>query len=121
MSEPNTGEILDIGWKNCSKNMVRLLKDKSIITDPVFLPADCVEDAGILEVVDPLYSKRGGKSWIAIYTCAFFREVCFELVYPTLSTDIFLLSFRSFMARREKPQVKYSENGLHWHDVLTTN
>ncbi|XP_055932793.1 uncharacterized protein LOC129962819 [Argiope bruennichi] len=83
-------------WNNCVE--CRRFKSKSFVVEPSFLPADCIKDAAVFEVVgvdfiDPMYFKRGDKSWIVIYACALFRAVPFELV-SSLSPDSFLLSFR---------------------------
>ncbi|GFT68344.1 integrase catalytic domain-containing protein [Trichonephila clavipes] len=88
------------------------------MTDPVSLPSDTVTDAAVFEVVgvdlaDPLYVKRDDKVWIVLYTCAIYRALHFELV-SSLSTDAFLLSFRSFVARRGRPRIIYSDNGTNF-------
>ncbi|GBL92775.1 hypothetical protein AVEN_161746-1 [Araneus ventricosus] len=102
-------------WNPCVK--CRRCKSKSPTADPVFLPADRVKDAAVFEVVGvdlagPLYIKRGTKVWAVLYTCALYRALHLELV-SSLSTDAFLLSFRGFVARRERPRVIYSDNGTN--------
>ncbi|GBN82402.1 hypothetical protein AVEN_91691-1 [Araneus ventricosus] len=74
---------------------------------PVSLPADRVEDSAVFEVVGvdlagPLYIKQSTKVLAVLYTCALYRALHLELV-SSLSTDAFLLSFRSFVARRGSP------------------
>ncbi|GFY12827.1 integrase catalytic domain-containing protein [Trichonephila clavipes] len=103
-------------WNACVK--CRRFKSNSPMTDPVSLKSDRVKEAAVFEVVGvdlagPLYVKRGDKVWIVLYTCAIYRALHLELV-SSLSTDVFLLSFRRFLARRGRPRVIYSDNGTHF-------
>ncbi|GFW09337.1 putative RNA-directed DNA polymerase from transposon X-element [Trichonephila clavipes] len=93
-------------------------KCKSPNSEPVSLPGDHVNDAAVFEVVGvdlagPLYVKGGQKSWIVLFTCATYRAVHLELT-SSLSTDVFLLSLRRFIARRGRPRVIYSDNGTNF-------
>ncbi|XP_035205802.1 uncharacterized protein LOC118180857 [Stegodyphus dumicola] len=102
--------------KDCIK--CRRYKTKSLITEPVSLPADRVENAAAFEVVGidlagPLFVKRGDKVWMVLYTCALYRAIHLELI-TSLSTDAFLLSFRRFVARRGRPRVVYTDNGTNF-------
>ncbi|UYV75589.1 hypothetical protein LAZ67_13000678 [Cordylochernes scorpioides] len=77
-----------------------------------------------------LLTESGGKKiWVVLYTCAVYRAVHLELT-KTVSTEGFLDTFRRFVARRGRPSIVYSDNGLNfvgcnnlfkkvnWNDVL---
>ncbi|GFT56756.1 integrase catalytic domain-containing protein [Trichonephila clavipes] len=57
-----------------------------------------------------LFLKENNKSWVLIFTCAVYRAVDFELV-TTASTDVFLMAFRRFVARRGRCATVYCDNG----------
>ncbi|XP_045482841.1 uncharacterized protein LOC123686673 [Harmonia axyridis] len=113
----------------------RRYNGKSSEVSPIPLPRDRVRDANVFEVagVDlagPLYIRSGEKVWICLFTCAVYRAVHLELL-SSLSTDIFLQSFRRFVARRGRPSIIYSDNGtnfvgtdnafrhLDWNEIIT--
>ncbi|GFU75377.1 integrase catalytic domain-containing protein [Trichonephila clavipes] len=80
---------------------------KRIESIPAPLPEDRVREALVFEItgVDlagPLHLKGGKKAWIFLFTCAVYRAIHLELI-QSLSTNRFLLEFRRFIARRERP------------------
>ncbi|GFS99472.1 integrase catalytic domain-containing protein [Trichonephila clavipes] len=90
--------------------------------ESVSLPADRVRDAGVFEVIGidlagPLFLKNGEKVWVVLYTCAVYRAVHLELV-TALSTNNFLLSLRRFIARRGRPSVVYTDNGINFRGAV---
>ncbi|GBN34990.1 hypothetical protein AVEN_206089-1 [Araneus ventricosus] len=98
-------------WNACVK--CRRFNSKAPTADPVSLPTKRVKDAAVFEVVgvdliDPLYINGA-----LLYTCALYRALHLELV-SSLSTDVFLLSLRRFVARRGIPQIIYSDNGANF-------
>ena len=50
------------------------------------------------------------KSYLALYACSLTRGIYLDLL-PTLETDEFLRSFKTFVARRGRPKIVYSDNG----------
>ena len=50
------------------------------------------------------------KSYLALYACSLSRGIYLDLL-PTLETDEFLRSFKTFVARRGRPKIVYSDNG----------
>ncbi|GFW22563.1 integrase catalytic domain-containing protein, partial [Trichonephila clavipes] len=77
-----------------------------------------VKDAAVFEIVrvdlaGPLYVKHGDKVWIVLYTCAIYRALHLELV-SYISTAVFLLSFRRFLAKRGRPRIIYSDNDTNF-------
>ena len=86
--------------------------------DTPVLPINRVRDARIFEVVGvdfagPLFLRRGGKSWVCIFTCAVYRAVHPELA-SSLSTEEFLQCLRRFIARRGRPYTICSDNGTNF-------
>jgi hypothetical protein len=82
------------------------------------LPEDRVRSASVFEVVGidlagPLFLKDGQKVWIVLFTCAVYRAVHLELVC-TLSTAGFMSALGRFIARRGRPEIIYSDNGLNF-------
>ncbi len=80
------------------------------------LPSNRVKDAATFEVVGidlggPLYLLNDEKSWFVVFTCAVYRAVHLELV-TSLSTPAFIQALRRFIARRGRPAVAYTDNGL---------
>ncbi|UYV64637.1 hypothetical protein LAZ67_3001419 [Cordylochernes scorpioides] len=82
-----------------------------------------------VDLAGPLTESGGKKIWVVLYTCAVYRAVHLELT-KTVSTERFLDTFRRFVARRVRPSILYSDNGLifvgcnnlfkkvNWNDVL---
>ncbi|UYV84465.1 hypothetical protein LAZ67_X002296 [Cordylochernes scorpioides] len=82
-----------------------------------------------VDLAGPLTETGGKKIWVVLYTSAVYRAVHLELT-KTVSTEGFLDSFRRFVARRGRPSIVYSDNGLNfvgcnslfkrvnWNDVL---
>jgi hypothetical protein len=58
-------------------------------------------------------AKEGRKCWIIVFSCAVYRNIHLELV-TSLSTKVFLLGLRRFIARRGRPKVIYSDNGTNF-------
>lgn len=56
------------------------------------------------------------KRWVFIVTCLTIRAVHLEVSH-SLSTDSFILSLKSFMARRGCPREIYSDNGTHFRNA----
>ncbi|CAG7832496.1 unnamed protein product [Allacma fusca] len=87
-----------------------------IKTSPAPLPVDRIRSAAAFEVTGidmagPLYLRKGEKSLIVVFTCAVYRALHLELV-PSFSTESFLQSLRRFVARRGRPTIIYTDNGL---------
>ncbi|GFY55381.1 integrase catalytic domain-containing protein [Trichonephila inaurata madagascariensis] len=87
------------------------------------LPADRVRQAAIFKIVGtdlagPLFVKKLGKIEIVIYTCAVFRAAHLESAF-SLSTESFLQTLRSFIARCGKPHTIYSDYGTNF--IETSN
>ncbi|GFX42342.1 integrase catalytic domain-containing protein [Trichonephila clavipes] len=68
--------------------------------------------AGV-DLAGPLHLKDRRKGWVALFTCAVFRAVHFELI-TSLSTAAFLQSLRRFISRRGRPTIIYSDNGTNF-------
>ncbi|GFW20746.1 integrase catalytic domain-containing protein [Trichonephila clavipes] len=106
--------------QNCVK--CKIYNVGPVKSESVSLPADRVRDAGVFEAIGidlagPLFLKNGEKVWVVLYTCAVYRAVHLELV-TALSTNIFLLSLRGFIARRPPPSVMYTDNGTNFRDAV---
>ncbi|XP_072401723.1 uncharacterized protein [Diabrotica undecimpunctata] len=91
-------------------------EEKSFEVQMPPLPADRVRDTTAFEIsgadlAGPLYLKSGEKAWICLFTCGVYRAVYLELV-TSLSTNAFIQSFRRFVARRGRPRIVYSDNGI---------
>ncbi|GFT39868.1 integrase catalytic domain-containing protein [Trichonephila clavipes] len=87
---------------------------KPISVSEGVLPQDRVRDAAVFEIIGLdlaglLILKNGEKNWILILTCAVYRAIHLELL-TSVSTESFLLGLRSFIARRGRPSVIYSDN-----------
>ncbi|GFW05582.1 integrase catalytic domain-containing protein [Trichonephila clavipes] len=100
-SDPQEIQVLGLMW-NVSEGL---------------LPQDRVRDADVFEIIGldlagPLILKNGEKNWILILTCAVYRAIHLELL-TSVSTESFLLGLRSFIARRGRPSVIYSDNGTN--------
>ncbi|GFV29819.1 uncharacterized protein TNCV_1926441 [Trichonephila clavipes] len=61
----------------------------------------------------PLLTKSKQKAWIVLFTCAVFRAVHLELI-TSLSTTDFIQAMRSFINRRGRISVMYSDNGTNF-------
>ncbi|XP_044174315.1 uncharacterized protein LOC122957942 [Acropora millepora] len=70
-----------------------------------------VDFAGPVYVKD-IYHKSAdmNKAYIVLYTCASSRAVHLDLV-PRLTTEVFVRSFKRFIARRGVPNLVVSDNG----------
>ncbi|GFW46955.1 integrase catalytic domain-containing protein [Trichonephila clavipes] len=88
---------------------------KPISVSEGLLPQDRVRDTAVFEIIGldlagPLILKNGEQNWILILTCALYRAIHLELL-TSVSTESFLLGLR-FIARRGRPSVIYSDNGI---------
>lgn len=70
------------------------------------------ETTGV-DLAGPLVLRDQQKVWIAIFTCAVYRAVHFELV-SDISTSSFLLALRRFISRRGRVKTIYSDNGTNF-------
>ncbi|GFY12090.1 integrase catalytic domain-containing protein [Trichonephila clavipes] len=91
-------------------------KNLKVISPP--LPENRVKDAAVFQItgVDmagPLFLKENNKSWVLIFTCAVYRAVHFEFA-TAASTDVFLMAFRRFVARRGRSTTVYCDNGTNF-------
>lgn len=103
--------------KNACKRCKRF-EQKKCETPAVPLPLNRVRDATAFEVVGidlggPLYLENDCKSWFVPFTCAVYRAIHLELV-TSLSSMEFIQALRRFIARRTRPSVIYSDNGLNF-------
>ena len=82
------------------------------------LPKDRTEGSRPFQVIGVgyagpfIYKKRGGKEgkgYLLLVGCSLTRAVYLE-VLPDLSTNEFMHSFKTFIARRGKPDKVYSDN-----------
>ncbi|GFW61678.1 integrase catalytic domain-containing protein [Trichonephila clavipes] len=106
--------------RNIIQNSVKCKRYKAepVKSESVSLPADRVRDADAFEVIGidlagPLFLKNGEKVWIVLYTCV----VHLELV-TALSTNIFLLCLRHFIARMDMPSVVNTNNGTNFRGAV---
>ncbi|UYV65865.1 hypothetical protein LAZ67_3005759 [Cordylochernes scorpioides] len=112
----------------------RRYNSKRVQTESIPIPATRIGSTpafGVISVdlAGPLTETGGKKIWVVLYTCAVYRAVHLELT-KTVSTEGFLDTFRRFVARRGRPSIVYSDNGLNfvrcnnlfkkvnWNDVL---
>ncbi|UYV83291.1 hypothetical protein LAZ67_23000423 [Cordylochernes scorpioides] len=112
----------------------RRYNSKRFQTESIPIPATRIGSTpafGVIgvDLAGPLTETGGKKIWVVLYTCAVYRAVHLELT-KTVSTEGFLDTFRRFVARRGRPSIVYSENGLNfvgcnnlfkkvnWNDVL---
>ncbi|UYV73013.1 hypothetical protein LAZ67_10001523 [Cordylochernes scorpioides] len=82
------------------------------------LPKDRVRvgpafDVTGVDMTGPLHLKGNKKYWIAIFTCATYRAIHLELC-TSLTTETFIGAMRRFVARRGRPSMIYSDNGLNF-------
>ena len=86
---------------------------------PGLLPRSRTEGITPFEVIGVDYAgplmyraknKKERKAYILLYTCSLTRAVYLELL-PTLEMDVFIRSFKKFVARRGRPTKVYSDNG----------
>ncbi|GFY61849.1 integrase catalytic domain-containing protein [Trichonephila inaurata madagascariensis] len=108
---------LDHDALRCNINFEALVQRQSTKRFGFFNSAkDRVKDANVFDVTGidltgPLLQEDGGRGVdSALYTCAIYRAVHLELV-SSLSTECFMLSLRRFIARRNRPEVIYTDNG----------
>ncbi len=73
---------------------------------------NCFSVVGV-DLAGPLFVEKGKKVWVVLFTCAVYRAVHLELV-SSLSTEMFIMAFRKFVARRGRPSVVYSDNGTNF-------
>ncbi|UYV75899.1 hypothetical protein LAZ67_13001729 [Cordylochernes scorpioides] len=112
----------------------RRYNSKRVQTESIPIPATRIGSTpafGVIgvDLAGPLTETGGKKIWVVLYTCAVYRAVHLELT-KTVSTEGFLDTFRRFVARRGRPSIVYSDNGLNfvgcnnlfkkvnWNDVL---
>ncbi|UYV84483.1 hypothetical protein LAZ67_X002352 [Cordylochernes scorpioides] len=112
----------------------RRYNSKRVQTESIPIPATRIGSTpafGVIgvDIAGPLTETVGKKIWVVLYTCAVYRSVHLELT-KTESTEGFLDTFRRFVARRGRPSIVYSDNGLNfvgcnnlfkkvnWNDVL---
>ncbi|XP_054706953.1 uncharacterized protein LOC129216761 [Uloborus diversus] len=115
-------------WILRSRRTVRSVVSKCVICQrfkskhatSVFapLPENRVRMSAVFEttgvhMAGPLLLRNRDKVWIAIFTCAVYRAVHFELV-SDISTQSFLLALRRFIARRGRVTTIYSDNGKNF-------
>ena len=90
------------------------------------LPKDRTEGQTPFQVVGvdyagPLKYRKGGKTegiaYVLLYTCSLTRAMFLDLL-PSLETTEILASFKRFIARRERPQKVYSDNGKTFVDAV---
>jgi hypothetical protein len=67
-----------------------------------------VDFAGPIKYRTP--RKTFKKSYVILYTCSLTRGIYLELL-PSLEADEFLRSFKTYVARRGRPRLVYSDNG----------
>ena len=81
------------------------------LSDEFAFPSIGVDFAGPVYVKD-IYHKSAdmNKAYIVLYTCASSRAVHLDLV-PRLTTEVFVRSFKRFIARRGVPNLVVSDNG----------
>ena len=75
-----------------------------------------------VDLAGPIYrkdtsGKNSLKTWLVLFTCAVVRAVYIELV-ESQSADDFMKAFERFSARRGKPEIVYSDNGLNFKCAL---
>ncbi|GFW32588.1 integrase catalytic domain-containing protein [Trichonephila clavipes] len=81
-----------------------MAKRKSNLSTPVFapLPEKCVRMPAVFETTGVdlagVLLRNRDKVWIAIFPCAVYRAIHFELVLD-ISTQSFLLAMRRFISR----------------------
>ncbi|UYV68245.1 hypothetical protein LAZ67_5003594 [Cordylochernes scorpioides] len=112
----------------------RRYNSKRVQTESIPIPATRIGSTpafGVIgvDLAGPLTESGGKKIWVVLYICAVYRAVHLELT-KTVSTEGFLDTFRRFVARRGRPSIVYSDNGLNfvgcnnlfkkvnWNDVL---
>ncbi|UYV72978.1 hypothetical protein LAZ67_10001373 [Cordylochernes scorpioides] len=112
----------------------RRYNSKRVQTESIPIPATRIRSTpafGVIgvDLAGPLTETGGKKIWVVLYTCAVYRAEHLELT-KTVSTEGFLDIFRRFVARRGRPSIVYSDNGLNfvgcdnlfkkvnWNDVL---
>ena len=74
-----------------------------------------------IDLTGPIYRKdRSGhrplKVWLVLFTCTVVRAVHIELV-ESQSAEDFIKAFERFSARRGKPEVIFSDNGLNFKEA----
>ncbi|GFS48696.1 histone H3.3 [Trichonephila clavipes] len=87
-----------------------------------FYRRDRIREALVFEItgVDlagPLHLRDGKKAWILLFTWAVYKAINLELI-QSFSTNGFLLGFRRFIARRERPKIIYSDNGTNFTGAI---
>ncbi|UYV72208.1 hypothetical protein LAZ67_9002191 [Cordylochernes scorpioides] len=96
----------------------RRYNSKRVQTESIPIPATRIGSTpafGVIgvDLAGPLTETGGKKIWVVLYTCALYRAVHLELT-KTMSTEGFLDTFRRFVARRGRPSIVYSDNGLNF-------
>ena len=119
-------------WIPCGRKLVRNLI-RSCISCKAFSAEPFSEEAAPLpkervttrppfsavgvDIAGPIYRKGPGsipvKVWLVLFTCTVVRAIHLELV-DSLSTEDFMKAFERFAARRGKPEVIFSDNGLNF-------
>ena len=102
----------------CRSVICRRHDTRHITASQPALPEPRVWDAAVfettgVEMAGPLILRDGRKVWVYLYTCAVYRDVHSELP-SSLSTDSFIQKFRTFVARRGRPAIIYSDNGTNF-------
>ena len=88
-------------------NHAPLPTDRTIAGEPYSVIG--VDFAGPLRYRLP--DKSEAKSYLVIYACSLTRGMYLELL-KSQETEEFLCSFKRFMARRGRPRIVYSDNGM---------
>ncbi len=83
-----------------------LPKDRTVGNTPFQVVG--VDYAGPLKI--QVKQKREGKAYVILYACSLTRALHLDLV-KSMELEEFLLSFKSFIARRGRPEKVYSDNG----------
>ncbi|CAL8087563.1 unnamed protein product [Orchesella dallaii] len=100
----------------------RRYQSKPLNVVPSALPRGRVETSepfqttGV-DLFGPMFLKNGTKTWVVIFTCAYFRCVHLETV-TSLSTEAFLGSLERFISIYGRPNTVYSDNGTNFHGAV---
>ncbi|CAL8127281.1 unnamed protein product [Orchesella dallaii] len=74
------------------------------------------ETTGV-DLAGPFFLKDGSKSWVVLFTCAYYRCLYMDLV-NSLSTETFLGAMERFVSLYGRPNTVYSDNGTNFHGAV---